>query len=145
MPEQIQLLSCYVALGGDLKNVAVRGQSTPVTYPEMLVLRAIHGGEDKVWDIIEVGRKNVDLAEEIKRLNTVYGADVVGGLFPQMAGMVNLPLEDKSFPTLEEFQAGEAARVAAQAEARAKRDEAPHEPPGKSSAKKPDPSKLPDE
>lgn len=77
-----QLLSCDVALGGDILNVVARHQFNPVTYPEMLILKFIHG-QDAVTNIVDVGATERDDADEGKRLSETYGDELVRGkLFP---------------------------------------------------------------
>lgn len=77
----MQLLSCEIVLGGDDKNTVVRGPSAPVTYPEMLVIAAIHGKEH-VRDIRYVGEDDRENAEERDRLARIYGEQVVARVFP---------------------------------------------------------------
>lgn len=71
-----QLLSCNIALAGDILNVVARHAFNPVTYPEMLVLRYLHG-ETAVTDIFDVGYVERDEAEERDRLVGVYGNTTV--------------------------------------------------------------------
>jgi hypothetical protein len=77
----MQLLSCRVAVAGDDLNVVVREHDTAVTYPEMLVLKALHGSES-VRDIEDAGDVDRDPAEERERLSMIYGREVVRQVFP---------------------------------------------------------------
>jgi hypothetical protein len=94
MARQFQLLSCDVALGGDMLNVVARGASNPVTYPEMLLLRLIHGGAQWITNIYDVGHVERDDAQERGRLVDLYGAKLVDGAFP---GLSVLPNGDNRF------------------------------------------------
>lgn len=76
-----QLLSCDVALAGDILNVVSRHAFIPVTYPEMLVLRYLHG-ENAITNIFDVGYVERDEDSEFKRLQETYGAVVKDKLFP---------------------------------------------------------------
>ena len=89
-----QQLGCTIAIAGDLLNVVVRGQSRPITLPELVVLRFLHG-ENAINDIFQVGHtENRKPVEEKNRLIEVYGA-VVDQLFPGY--QINLPVEDRGF------------------------------------------------
>lgn len=113
-----QLLGCEINVGGDRDNTVVRDQFDPVTYPEYLVLQALHGGADHVHDAVVVGEADIDPAAERDRLALKYGADLAMGLFPGALAM--LPLGDASLPTLAEVQAGKKAATEARATVRAK-------------------------
>lgn len=113
-----QLLGCEINVGGDRDNTVVRDQFDPVTYPEFLILQAIHGGVDHVHDAVVVGEAELDPAAERERLALKYGAELAMGLFPGALAM--LPLGDVSFPTLAEVQAGTKAATEARAAVRAK-------------------------
>ena len=77
----MQLLSCRVAVAGDDLNVVVREHDTAVTYPELLVLKALHGSES-VRDIEDAGDVDRDPTEERERLVMIYGREVVRQVFP---------------------------------------------------------------
>jgi hypothetical protein len=89
-----QLLACDVALGGDILNVVARHEFTPVTYPEMLVLRFIHG-ETSVTNVFDVGYVDRAEGEEKKRLSETYGDALMKKLFPGAA--VRLPCGDNRY------------------------------------------------
>jgi hypothetical protein len=113
-----QLIGCEVNLNGDRDNTVVRDQFDPVTFPELLLLQAIHGGADHVHSAVSVGHEERDINAERERLSLKYGANLVANLFP--GALAALPLEDVSLPTLEEVQAGEAAAKAARKSVRDK-------------------------
>jgi hypothetical protein len=117
---KIQLIACYVDLGGDRNNVAFRGPDNPVTFPEALVLQAIHGGADHVHTLVDVGAVERDMAEEFERLASTYG-ELVHRLFPSAAGRPALPLGDDTIPTLDAVEAADAAAAAALEAAKSKR------------------------
>lgn len=90
-----QLLSCDVAIGGDILNVVARHAFNPVTYPEMLILKFIHG-QSAITDIYDVGHVEREDADEMQRLQETYGYKVVReNMFPG-AG-VRLPGGDNAF------------------------------------------------
>ena len=65
---QFQLLTCHVALAGDITQVVHRHAHAPVTYPELIVLQFLHG-ETAVTEIFDCGRtEDRTAAEEIQRL-----------------------------------------------------------------------------
>jgi hypothetical protein len=73
---KFQLLSCDVALAGDILNVVARHAFNPVTYPELLVLRYLHG-ENAITNIFDVGHVERDEDDEFKRLMETYGGETV--------------------------------------------------------------------
>jgi len=101
---QFQLLTGFVHLGGSRDNVAFRGSDEPMTYPEALILRAIHGGEEYVSDLVDVGVVERDDMEELERLKLRYGAEVER-MFPLVAGQVSLPAANDGIQTLAEVKA----------------------------------------
>lgn len=80
------LVTCLVRIGGDLNNViqpASRGFGPGiVSWPEVLVLREIHGGEEAVEAIRWAGTAQSTPAAEKARLLRIYGAAVPESLFP---------------------------------------------------------------
>lgn len=84
MPD-FQLLSADIALGGDVMNVLHRGAFNPVTFPELLVIRVLHG-EHSVTNVREVGRVKRTAEAEMSRLTT--------DAFPNYADLI----KDKLFP-----------------------------------------------
>lgn len=82
MFEKFQLLSCDIALGGDILNVVSRHAFIPVTYPEMLVLKYLHG-ENAVTNIFDVGYVEREERAEYARLVETYKSEVISEkLFP---------------------------------------------------------------
>jgi hypothetical protein len=90
-----QLLQCEIALGGDILNVVARHSGIPITYPELLVLRYLHG-QNAVNEIFDAGAVERDDDYEMQRLTETYGYDTVRDkLFPG-AG-TRLPNGDNRF------------------------------------------------
>ena len=77
----MQLLSCHLAVAGDDRNIVHRDYDTAVTYPELLVLRALHGSES-VREVADFGDVERDPAEERQRLINIYGRQIVDHVFP---------------------------------------------------------------
>lgn len=112
----IQMLGCEINIGGDRDNTVVKDQFDPVSYPEYLVLQAVHGGVDHVHGAVVVGEAELDPNAERERLSLKYGQQLVMGLFPGALAM--MPVGDASLPTLDEVKAGEAASAEARAKTR---------------------------
>jgi hypothetical protein len=76
-----QLLTCSIALAGDLQQIVVRGHWKPVTYAELIVLQFLHG-EQAVSDVFECGHEEREPRDEKQRLMVIYGAPLINNLFP---------------------------------------------------------------
>ena len=76
-----QLLRCMVALGGDMDNIVARHRGRPIAYPELAVLRHIHG-DDAVFDVAVVGSCDMPLDEMLARLRTTYDPEYVKAVYP---------------------------------------------------------------
>lgn len=121
---QFQKIAAYINLGGKRDHVSVRGIDNPITYPELLVLRALHGGPDHVHSEVDLGvTEDRTFEDEMRRLTETYGK-VVAQVFPTVGGMIQLPLADEAIPTADEVEAADAAAEAARAATRAKKDKA---------------------
>jgi len=75
----MQVCNCTVRLGGSMLNTVPKKN---VTVAEIVVLRAIHGGEDTVVNIQPIKNDKRPHAEELQRLIDRYGAKVVTNMFP---------------------------------------------------------------
>jgi hypothetical protein len=114
-----QLIGCQIDLGGNRDSVIVRSRhDNPVTFPELLVLKNIHGDEH-VHHLMSVGETERGYQEEFERLQTRYGGEVMATMFPGPLQM--LPLADDALPTDDEVFAGEMAAQKARDAAKAKR------------------------
>lgn len=132
---ETQLLIANIALQNDPRNVVHRGPTNPITLPESLVLRAVHGNS-ALTEVAELRREDRDHKVELERLSRRYGG-IVGEVFPLVAGRAAIPGVDDDIPTVAEVSAGEEARTAARAGAR--------KAPAKSKAKpKPEAAPEPD-
>lgn len=118
---KIQLVSAYINLSGSRDNVVFRSGPEALTYPETLILSALHGGAEHVHTLVQIGFVERDEAEEITRLRLTYGA-AVDAVFPAQGGRTMIPLGDDGLPDQEEVDAAEAASTKAAAAVRAKRD-----------------------
>jgi hypothetical protein len=123
---EFQLVSCHINLGGDRNSVIVKDRYNAVTFPEYLLLQVIHGGEEHVHHAVSVGWEERDSATEYDRLSDLYSEGLVRTVFP--GPNKALPLGNEAMMTLEEREAGERARVAAQTRARQSRSPAKPKP-----------------
>lgn len=128
MPK-FQLIGCKINIAGDRNTTIVRDRFDPVTYPEYLVLQAVHGGEEHVYDAVVVGERETN-DDERERLVGLYGRELTLAVFP--GAMRVLPLGDDTIPTLEEIEEVRAAAQKARDTVRAKKSKKkadPVEPP----------------
>lgn len=121
MPD-FQLLGAHIVLDNDQQQVVVRHKFNPITYPEVLVLRVIHGSEAAVHSLVDVGTVDRSFADERERLSALYGKKVIDGMFPP--GAMSLPLADKSAPTQDEIEAAVNAASKAAEKVRARKAKA---------------------
>lgn len=77
----MQMLSCAVAVAGDDHSIVRREYDTAVTFPELLILKALHGPEN-VRDIADAGDVSRDPDDERQRLRSLYGHTIVAQVFP---------------------------------------------------------------
>jgi len=92
----MELFTCEVNLGGDMKNTVVMNL---VTAPELEVLRRVHG-HDAVWGITRTGDvDHPDNDVERETLQLKYGYEVVNGIFgpygklPDKLSELKIPVE----------------------------------------------------
>ena len=88
----MQLLSCHIAVAGDDANIVVRDYDTAVTYPELLLLKALHGSEN-VRHIADAGDVERGNDEERSRLRELYGETILKQVFP--GDFTELPEHDR--------------------------------------------------
>lgn len=89
MPK-MQLLTCDIALAGDLTSIVHRGEDEPVSFPELLILQNLHGKES-IRNVAQVREEDRDSATERQRLVSLYG-NAVHQVFP--AEYQELPVAD---------------------------------------------------
>lgn len=84
---KMHLCTCFVALGGDTRNVVWRGESNAVSFPEVNILKAVHGPE-AVQSVTAIDEVESDPVREKARLVAIYGGDVVERMYPGYAPMI---------------------------------------------------------
>jgi hypothetical protein len=102
----MQIIGCSIALGGDDGQIVVREAHNPVSYPELLILKSLHGDEN-VRDVVMLGEDDRDLDGERQRLLGIYGLAAVTTTFP----VQHMPLPEGD-PRLAKKAAAAAAAAA---------------------------------
>ena len=77
----MHFVSCKVRLAGNMGMEVVRDAFNPVSYPEVEVLRFIHG-DDAVLDVKVIGEAEQSARDEKERLSLKYGTGVVETVYP---------------------------------------------------------------
>jgi len=77
----MHLCTCEISVAGDIRNTVVRDKFDPVTYPEVEILKLIHGA-GSVSDVEVCGEIDRDPGEEKTRLLRKYPSRSVEALFP---------------------------------------------------------------
>ena len=77
----MQIFHCMVMLAGDMTNVCFRGDDSPVSYPEMILLGLLHG-ENAIFEVKCVADEPRDNAQERRRLELMYGDKIMASTFP---------------------------------------------------------------
>lgn len=77
----MHFVSCKVRLAGNMGMEVVRDAFNPVSYPEVEVLRYIHG-DDAVLDVKVIGEAEQSARDEKERLSLKYGTSVVETVYP---------------------------------------------------------------
>lgn len=95
---ETDVLICDVQLAGDMRNTVHRGVDNPVTYPELLVLKNLHGPENVLNARVVATIERTEESER-KRLELIYGAAKIAELFP--GAMAPLPLKSRSVVDIE--------------------------------------------
>ena len=72
--------TAQIAIGGDSGNIAYAGPFDPVSWPEILVLQEVHGG-DAVTDVEALASVDISSRAERDRLAIKYGDAVVSKVF----------------------------------------------------------------
>lgn len=68
----MQLCSATIAIAGDLQNVMTRSSYNPVSWPEIEVLRYVHG-DSAVQDVVAIAEVQQSGKAERERLRLIYG------------------------------------------------------------------------
>jgi len=77
----MHLCTCEIAVGGDIRNTVIRSEFEPVSYPEIEILKFIHGA-GAVTDVAVCGEIDRDPGEEKAMLLQKYPAKAVETLYP---------------------------------------------------------------
>jgi len=77
----MHFVSCKVRLAGNMGMEVVRDAFNPVSYPEVEILRYIHG-DDAVLDVKVIGEAEQTARDEKERLSLKYGTSVVETVYP---------------------------------------------------------------
>jgi hypothetical protein len=83
--EAIQLVSCEVAMGSQHQTVVQKGPFRAVTYPETMLLEALHqqpGKSEAVRRVRHAGYVKRSFRAEKRRLQELYGKAAVERVFP---------------------------------------------------------------
>lgn len=75
------LCTANINLAGDLRATVRKGEFNPITWPEVEVLRWLHG-DTSVWDVKVIDSDNRAMKDEFERLTLKYGSEVTKMLFP---------------------------------------------------------------
>jgi len=77
----MHFVTCNIALNGEQKMIVNRSEFHPVSWPELEIIRFIHG-EDAVRDVKPFVAVPQTSKSEKERLRLIYGNDVVENIFP---------------------------------------------------------------
>lgn len=93
----MHFVTCAVRLSGDMRNVVVRDTFNPVSWPEVEIIRSMHG-EDSVHDV----KAFVSVAQtpkaEKERLSLKYGADNIENVFPGRNPQMEMEMPNAKLP-----------------------------------------------
>ncbi len=109
----MQLYNAMVRIGGSKLNEIPK---VGLTAGEIIVLKQVHGGDDAVFDIKPTRMDRRAHADERKRLEDRYGAEVVGKIFGT-AYNAKLPIKLRGLGTTGEDDAEADETLAADQEA----------------------------
>lgn len=77
----MHFVTCTVRLAGDMRHEVVRDAFNPVSYPEVEILRYLHG-DDAVLNVKAIAEVEQSAREEKERLSLKYGTVNVETVFP---------------------------------------------------------------
>ena len=99
-PMAQHIVTCKIQVGGDPGTIVVRGKSRPVPYPEIPILKHLHG-ETNVFDIevCDLIRRDAGSIEK-NRMATIYGQEAVEHVYPGRSPNIDWYLEgeEPEFP-----------------------------------------------
>lgn len=93
----MDMCSAKIRLSGDMQQVVHRLAHDPVSWPEIGVIKFIHG-EDAVFDVEKVAEIDADALGEKRRLMEIYEPGVVNMLFPGARPFMELAMPDGPGP-----------------------------------------------
>ena len=99
-PMAQHIVTCRIQVGGDPGTIVVRGESRPVLYPEIPILRHLHG-DTNVFDVEVCGLVPRSAGSvEKNRMATVYGREAVEHVYPGGSPNIDWYLEgeEPEFP-----------------------------------------------
>lgn len=99
-PMAQHVVTCRIQVGGDAGTIVVRNKTRPVPYPEIAVLRHLHG-ETNVFDVEVCGLEPRSAGSiEKNRMATVYGQEAVEAVYPGKSPNIDWYLEgyEPEFP-----------------------------------------------
>ena len=89
--------TAMVRLGGDVRNIVPRGPFRPVSWPEIEVLRFLHGS-DAVTDVVAIAKVTQSAKAEKERLRLLYSAAVLDEVFPGKNPQMELEMPGAKLP-----------------------------------------------
>jgi hypothetical protein len=97
---EMDWVECEVMIGGDIRMIAYRGSTEPLSIPEIAVIRELHG-EDSVRKMKYVKTTETTPSEEKNRLLGRYSAGVVNTAFPGRAPQMHMKADDRPSKEIE--------------------------------------------
>jgi hypothetical protein len=82
-----------VAISGDIQQVVHRNAMSPVSWPEVEVLRFVHG-EDAITEIKPIARIDQGQRDERERLTLIYGREPVEKCFGARNSQIEMEAYD---------------------------------------------------
>lgn len=70
--QKMDICTCKITLGGDNRQVVFRGPTRPMTYPEVDLMRYMHG-DRFVTDVVVIKTVETTNSAELEALRTKYG------------------------------------------------------------------------
>jgi|LakMenEpi03Aug12_release.lakeMendotaPanAssembly.Ray.scaffolds.fasta_scaffold33132_8 hypothetical protein len=87
-----------IRVSGDVRTVIVRDTHNPVSWPELEILRALHGDES-ISDVKPFIRVEQSSKDEKERLRQIYGNAVAEGVFPGRNPQMEMDAPGAKLPT----------------------------------------------
>lgn len=93
------LYSCKVALGGDLRQIVVKGADEPIPLAEVLLLQSLHG-QDAVTGVIQERETELSPADVLADLQKRYGDKA--SAFAEKVNLTTMPFVNPKIMTREQ-------------------------------------------